>query len=115
MRVRSLFAPWDLNVSVARVTIVVALAGLRFSAAADAPVHATIDEAIARGDLDDVKRHLDRDPGLLRGSADAKLAPLHQAILRRQTKITSYLLERGASVESPDSAGRTPLHLAVER
>lgn len=84
-------------------------------ASAAAPVHATIDDAIARGDIEDVKRHLQRDKSAARGRADAKLSPLHQAILRRQTKIVPLLLEAGADVQAPDSAARTPLHLAVER
>jgi ankyrin repeat protein len=80
-----------------------------------APAYATIDEAIARGDVADVKRHLERDPALAKGQAGAKLLPLHQAILRRQLKIVPVLLEAGADVQTPDTAGRTPLHLAVER
>lgn len=87
----------------------------RLRAATDAPVYATIDEAIARGDVADVKRHLQRDPAAVRGKPDAKLSPLHQAILRRQAKIVGVLLEHGADVQAPDTAGRTPLHLAVER
>jgi ankyrin repeat protein len=84
-------------------------------APASATANATIDEAIARGDLDSVKQFLDRDASLVRGKPDAKLSPLHQAILRRQSKIVVLLLERGADVQAPDSSGRTPLHLAVER
>lgn len=93
--------------------------GVGIVAAADAtgaaPVHATIDDAIARGDVEDVKRHLARDPAAARGRADAKLSPLHSAILRRQVKIVPLLLDAGADPQAPDSAARTPLHLAVER
>ncbi len=96
-----------------------ALAGAVVSpaAAADATAttHATLEEAIARGDVEDVKRHLQRNPAAARGQPDAKLSPLHQAILRRQVKIVPLLLEAGADVQAPDSAARTPLHLAVER
>jgi ankyrin repeat protein len=77
--------------------------------------YATIDEAIARGDVEGVKRHLERDPSVIRGEGGTKLSPLHQAILRRQTKIAVVLLEAGADVQVPDTADRTPLHLAVER
>lgn len=91
------------------------LGDLPAAEAASAPVYATIDEAIARGDVDDVKRHLQRDAASARGRPDAKLSPLHQAILRRQVKIVPLLLEAGADVQAPDSAARTPLHLAVER
>ncbi len=80
-----------------------------------APLLATIDEAIARGDLADVKRHLARNPELARGTAGTKLAPLHQAILRKKPDIAALLLESGADVNAPDAANRTPLHMAVER
>jgi len=80
-----------------------------------APLYATIDESIARGDLDDVKRHLAADPARVNGDSGAKLQPLHQAILRRKTEIVLVLLAAGASAKTPDSSGRSPLHLAVER
>jgi uncharacterized protein len=105
-----------------RAAALFAISGSSLALAAATPptpstdvVHATIDEAIARGDLDDVKRHLQRDPGAARGKPDAKLSPLHQALLRRQGKIALFLLEKGADVQAPDTSGRTPLHLAVER
>jgi hypothetical protein len=83
-------------------------------ASPSAPFFNTIDEAIARGDLADVQRHLARSPGLVRGIG-AKLAPLHQAILRKKPDVAVLLLQAGADVNAPDSAQRTPLHMAVER
>lgn len=79
------------------------------------PLYGTIDEAIARGDQGDVRRHLAADPARVHGEPDARLKPLHQAILRKQTPIALLLLTRGADPKAPDSSGRTPLHLAVER
>lgn len=75
----------------------------------------TIDEAIARGDLDDVKTHLKQNPEAARKGKDASLSPLHQAILRNRTEIALHLLATGASPDAPDRSSRTPLHLAVER
>ncbi|HRE82519.1 MAG TPA: ankyrin repeat domain-containing protein [Opitutaceae bacterium] len=103
-----------LNALVWTAGIVLPLQGV-VSAAPTAPIYATIDEAIARGDVDDVKRHLATDPARVNGSAEAKLKPLHQAILRRKGEIVTVLLAGGASATALDSSGRSPLHLAVER
>jgi hypothetical protein len=80
-----------------------------------APCYQTIDEAIAHGDLADVKRHLARSPELVRSTPGAKLTPLHQAILRRKPDIVALLLDAGADLNAPDNANRTPLSMAVER
>ncbi len=85
------------------------------SAARAETKYATIDEAIARGDVADLKRHLQRDPSAAKGKPDARLAPLHQAILRRQVPMVALLLEHGADPSALDSSGRSPLHLAVDR
>lgn len=77
------------------------------------PVHANIDIAIARGDLDDVKRHLAAKPECL--NTGEKRPPLPHAILRNNAAIALHLIAEGADVDAADGAGRTPLHLAVER
>ncbi len=79
------------------------------------PRYATIDEAIARGDLDDVRLHLTLDPKRVKRAPEAAMAPLHQAILRNRNEIALLLIEKGADVSEPDRSQRTPLHLAVER
>jgi len=77
------------------------------------PVHPNIDVAVARGDLDDVKRHLAANPDLL--NTGDRRPPLPHAILRNDHAIAFYLISAGAELDIVDNAGRTPLHLAVER
>ncbi len=85
-------------------------------AVAAGPANPTIDVAIARGDLEDVKRHVAADAGRLhRGGAANSRPPLAQAILRNRTEIALYLLGAGADPNVVGAARRAPLHLAVER
>ena len=89
--------------------------GLSAAAPAATASYGTIDEAIAKGGVEDVKKFIESNPKILQGEGGTKLAPLHQAILRRKTAIALFLIGRGADVNAPDNAARTPLHLAVER
>ncbi len=79
------------------------------------PRHGSIDEAIARGDLEDVRRHLAFDPGRVHAGRHATLKPLQQAILRNRPEIALALLEAGADPDLADATRRTALHLAVDR
>lgn len=86
------------------------------SAMAAAPAYPTIDLAIAKGDLADVKLHLATNPeSLNQGGKENSRPPLEQAVMRNKTEIVMLLLESGADPQTVDSSGRTPLHLAVER
>ena len=80
------------------------------------PVYQTIDEAIAKGDLNDVKLHLATDPQRAnKGGKETSRPPLEQAILRNKKDIALMLLGSGADPNSVNASKRTPLHLAVER
>jgi uncharacterized protein len=85
------------------------------AAAAKVPRYATIEEAIARGDLADVRVHVANDPTSVNQGKPGGMLPLHAAILRNKTEIALFLLEAGADADAPDRSQRTPLHLAVER
>jgi ankyrin repeat protein len=80
------------------------------------PVHDSIDQAIAKDDLADVKLHIATNPeSLHKGGRENSRPPLEQAILRNKTAIAVFLLEAGAAPDGPEGAPRTPLHLAIER
>jgi len=79
------------------------------------PAYQTIDEAIARGDLEDVRLHLSANPPSLHQGRDKTRSPLAQAVLRNKTEIALLLLESGAKPDGQDASQRSILHLAVER
>ena len=82
---------------------------------ADTAQYDTIDEAIARGDLEDVKLQLVEHPERASKGKHPKLSPLNQSILRKKDKIALVLIASGADVNAPDSSKRTALHLCVDR
>jgi Trehalose utilisation/Ankyrin repeats (3 copies)/Ankyrin repeat len=80
------------------------------------PVHESIDQAIAKDDLADVKLHLAANPeSLHKGGRANSRPPLEQAILRNKTAIAVFLIESGAKPDGPEGSPRTPLHLSIER
>jgi cytohesin len=80
------------------------------------PTYPTIDEAIAKGDIEDVKRHLAADPASAnKGGKETSRPPLEQAVMRNKTDIALLLLENKADPNTASASKRTPLHLAVER
>lgn len=80
-----------------------------------APAYQTIDEAITKGDLADVKLHLAAKPESANQGRDKVRTPLAQAVLRNKTEIALALLAAGAKPDTQDTSQRTTLHLAVER
>lgn len=80
------------------------------------PAYQTIDEAIAKGDIADVRLHLQLNPeSANKGGKETSRPPLEQAVLRNKTEIAVLLLESGADPNSTSASKRTPLHLAVDR
>lgn len=84
--------------------------------AATSPVYQTIDEAIAKDNLADVKLQISLAPEKLnKGATEKSRTPLEQAVLRNKQAIAIYLIKSGANPNVKDASNRTPLHLAVER
>lgn len=80
------------------------------------PAHASIDVAIAKDDLNDVKLHIAANPeSLQKGARETSRPPLEQAILRNKTDIALYLIKTGAATDGTEGSTRSPLHLAIER
>ncbi len=75
----------------------------------------TIDEAIARNVLSDVKLHLSKKPQLLNTPGRGKMTPLQQAVMRKKSEISLYLIEQGADPNALTGSQQTTLHLAVTR
>jgi type 1 glutamine amidotransferase len=78
-------------------------------------VYQTIGEAIARNDLEDIRRHLEADPGLLNKPGRGNLTPLHQAIMRKREDAVELLLEAGADPNIVTPGKESALHLAIDR
>lgn len=75
----------------------------------------TIEEAIARNDLEDVVRHLEKNPQDIDKPGRGNMTPLHQAILRKRPEAAAILLEAGADPHVLTPGSQSSLHLAVER
>ena len=86
------------------------------NAAAITPVYQTIDEAIAKGDLADVRRHLIVNPRCLnQGAGENSHPPIEQAVQRNKQEIALFLLTSGANPNTSDASKRTPLHHAAAK
>jgi ankyrin repeat protein len=76
-------------------------------------VHTALTQAIITGDLDEVRRNI--RSGI---AADARrhvgMTALELAIEHMHVEVARYLLEVGASVNSCNEYGQTPLHGAVD-
>jgi len=69
--------------------------------------------AVARGDLKEVKRLVDRGANVNAKTSTGSTA-LHEAIFRREKLITEYLIQQGADVSAKGMYGVTPLHMAYD-
>ncbi|MHB8053933.1 MAG: ankyrin repeat domain-containing protein [Candidatus Aminicenantales bacterium] len=77
-------------------------------------VYATIQEAAAKGDLADIKRHVQRGADVNNKDYQGS-TPLYIAIALDQNKVAEYLIARGADVNKKNVNSWTALHCAVAK
>lgn len=70
-------------------------------------------EPIKKGDLDQVKAILEKNPDLLNARGINNLTPLLQATLAQQYAILRFLVEKGADLNAAGQNGFCPLHLVA--
>lgn len=70
-------------------------------------------EAAKQGNLAEVKRLVEQDPGLVNSKDDRQCTPLHFAADQGQTEVARYLMAQGADIAARDVDGDTPLHWAA--
>jgi len=75
-------------------------------------IYETIHDAVEKGDLADMKRHLARGAAVNARNKDGN-TPLHWATFSGQTEAAELLIKYGAEVNVRDKNGRTPLHWAA--
>jgi ankyrin repeat protein len=79
-------------------------------------------EAIRRGDVEQLRRDVERQPDLLRATTAPDYAPekqlgctgLHAAVYARQPGAARVLVDAGIDIEARTGEGRTPLHDSIE-
>ena len=69
--------------------------------------------AIARDDLEEVRKLVLAEPKILHRRSTAGSAPLSNAALHGRLKIVEFLIEQGAKVSAANTDGNTPLHVAA--
>lgn len=72
--------------------------------------------AARNGDVEEVKRLLDQDSGLLEAVSlrgGLRRTPLISAADKGRMEVVTFLVERGAEIDARDAAGLTAFHLAA--
>ena len=72
-----------------------------------------IHEAAKTGDLEQLKKILEKDPALVNNTDEDRMTPLHHAIDEGKLEAASLLIERGADIDALNYKTETPLHIAA--
>ena len=74
----------------------------------------SIHQAAANGDIAQVRRLLNANPGLINSGGDnLGNTPLHFATWKNRAAMAEFLISKGANVNAKNSLGNTPLHDAI--
>jgi hypothetical protein len=75
----------------------------------------TISEAIARNDIEDVERHVQKTPDIINTIGRSKMTPLHEAIMRKRPEAALILLKAGGDPDVLTARSQTSMHLSIDR
>ena len=74
---------------------------------------ATLNEAIQKGDLDDIKSTVSEDKAKINARDESGNTILHNAVREGKIEIVKYLLSQDADVNIKNSSGETSLQIAI--
>lgn len=78
------------------------------------PIEQQLAAAVRNDDVDRIKALLDKEPDLIDADVSGGRTAIQEAAAMGRPKALRLLIERGADVTAPDSAGDTPLDLAEQ-
>jgi ankyrin repeat protein len=96
-----------------KIVFILALIGMLFilaHAAMAEPIH----QAAGDGDIEGVKKCIEKNPKLLNARNPDGRTALHEAAAEGQAEIVEFLLSKKADMNVKDKKGQTALHLAAK-
>lgn len=73
----------------------------------------SIHDAIARGNLEEVRKQVAANPSVINALDGKKKTPLHKAVTYKQLEAMEILVNAGADLNARDITGMTPLHVSA--